>query len=101
VPRALALASVLPSGLNATDWTAALWPGVGADLAVGGQVPPALPSTPPLARVSCRLNATELTSVLLLLRGAAIWRWVARSHADRATALLLARVLPSGLNATE
>ena len=105
VPSSLPLARVLPSGLNATEQTASVWPVSG--LPIGWPVATShnrtVPSSLPLARVlPSGLNATETTLPVWPVSGLPIWRPVATSHSRTVpSALPLARVLPSGLNATE
>jgi hypothetical protein len=52
--------------------------------------------------VPSALNATDVTPPPYPVNALPIWRWVARSHSRTVPSLLaLARVLPSGLKATE
>ena len=97
--------AVLPSGLNATEQTAAGVAGErAADRAAGGHVP-----QPDRVVARCRvasilpsgLNATDSTAPVWPVSGLPIGRPVATSHSRMVSSSLpLASVLPSGLNAT-
>ena len=77
-------ARVLPSGLNATEQTAPVWPvnalPIRRSVATSHNRAP-LSARLPLARVlPSGLNATEPTGPVWPARESPIWRWVATSH---------------------
>ena len=111
VPSALPLASVRPSGLNATESTAAVLPvrGWPSGLGRAGSATShsrTVPSRLPLASVCpSGLNATESTAPTPLVRGWPSGRGCAGSATSHSrtmpSQLPLASVRPAGLNATE
>src|SRR5207249_1365697 len=103
VPSPLALARVLPSGLNATEQTRPVPAAGGAPVGRPAAACHTRAASAPraAAAVSPRGRRAPSAAPLEPARGWPIGRRVVTSHSCKAVLVPLARVLPSGLNATE
>ena len=105
VSSAPPVARVLPSGLNATESTESVWPVRGEPTCGGWPRPTAAPLVVAAGGQGLAVRAERHRVDRVGVtgeRGAGSGRWLATSHSRTVlSSLPLARVLPSGLNATE
>ena len=103
VPSALPLARVLPSGLNATEKTESVCACEGRDTAEADHVPQPHRAIAAAAGQGLAVRAERHRQVAGVepVKLPICWRVATSHNRTRASLLPLARVLPSGLNATE
>ena len=104
LPVALPVASIVPSGLNATAITSCCQRECSAYPLLGGHIPqPAAPAYFPRhgQHLAVRAERHRISTSRPSVIGKPIWWWVATSH-NRAvpSSLAVARIWPSGLNVT-